>query len=89
MKITYPRELVFAFKSGVETHQWNAVVLAAEALDLKVVKTYESVSVTIASPIEAYRFGQKVREFIRSGAPPMPLSPVPPELEGVDDPRRI
>jgi hypothetical protein len=76
----YPREIVFGLAK--DDPKRDAVLAAARALDLPVKEGFAIVSVTVASPMVAYRFGQQTMKFLRPDlSAPTPQPPSAPHTE--------
>jgi hypothetical protein len=74
MAISYPRELVFGLPE--DDPRREAITRAAAALALQTAIVGGMIQVTVTSPTDAYRFGQKTREFMQGGqSAPTPATP--------------
>ena len=83
MPNTYPREIVFGLAAADPMR--IAVVAAAGELQLPTTSTDASVSVTVDSPTQAYRFGLATRKYLNHGqTAPTPIAMAP--QEGLDTP---
>ncbi len=73
----YPYELVFEL-SNTDSRRL-AIARAAELLQLKTTADASAIRVTIGSPIESYRLGQKTYGFLDGDPAPMPVRKPPEE----------
>jgi hypothetical protein len=75
----YPHNLCFDLPEGDRRRE--AVLRVAAALDLATSTNGSWVYVTVTSPQQTYRFGQRIHDFLDGAPPPLPIKVQQPSTE--------